>query len=118
VRRELRDYCGQTATAELDLEFARAAAEGRPAEKDQPAVVAPEVPPLTAADGKILEALAARRPVAMPQAELEAHTGLSRGTIGPRLAFLREQGLVCRPDGKKTGNALTPLGVQVASAGR
>ncbi len=62
-------------------------------------------------DLKILGALASRHLTRLHQYQLEQLTGLSRGTIGPRLAALREHGLTHRPNGERGGEAITQRGL-------
>jgi hypothetical protein len=92
--------------------------------RDRAAPTGPATPPtaaltavLTPEDTMILKALVEQHPRTMYQEEIAAAARLARGTVRARLTYLRQCGLTHRPHGKKKGEALTPAGLQHASAG-
>lgn len=65
---------------------------------------------IDAAELEILRGLKATEPVLQTTAELEAATGISRKTVGDKLATLIEFGLASRPRGKSKGATTTADG--------
>jgi repressor of nif and glnA expression len=76
---------------------------------------------LTTEDAEILRALADAHPVLQTQEEIEGATRKRKGgqyvavrTIRRRLPILKRKGLVCQPEGKRSGWGLTEAGLKAA----
>lgn len=73
-----------------------------------------QIEPLHPDDVRILQALA-KAGTTQTQYDLETATGISRRTISPRLAALRERGLTWRPHGERGGEAISDAGRRLVS---
>jgi hypothetical protein len=67
-------------------------------------------------DLAILDAHKTSMPATINLYDLEAVTGISRRTLGKRIAHLIQQGLVCRPIGKRGGTTLTSQGLNLLNS--
>jgi DNA-binding transcriptional ArsR family regulator len=86
--------------------------EAPPATENPPADVATAIDRY---DLAILKALDDQSPRIMFQADIEAAASVPRRTIGKRLSALRDQGLICRPRGKR-GETITDRGREIFQA--
>ncbi|MFO0809703.1 MAG: hypothetical protein U0746_13850 [Gemmataceae bacterium] len=82
----------------------------RPGESTPPAG---ELPALTANDVRVLAALRKVHPRALSLYDVAADSGVARGTAGTRINYLIKHGLAVRPNGSRSGVALTTKGLAV-----